>query len=87
MSGVGAALTLVLGLWLVKKVGYEFFRFWILGALVMWAIAGYCNGEVSGTARKVLKGEDANRNLRTLWIVDALGATLLLVLMIWKPGH
>jgi hypothetical protein len=87
MSGVGAVLTLVLGLWLVHKVGYHFFRFWILGALVLWAIAGYSNGEVSTAARKVVKGEDENRSVRVLWAVDMLGATLLLVLMVWKPGH
>jgi uncharacterized membrane protein len=87
MSGVGAVLTLVLGLWLVQKAGYDLLRFWILGALVLWAIAGYCNGEVAGTARKVGKGEDQGRNVRVLWYVDALGAALLLVLMVWKPGH
>jgi uncharacterized membrane protein len=87
LSGVGAVLTLVLGLWLVHKVGYQFFRFWILGALVLWGVAGYCNGEVSGTARKVVRGEDAGRDIRVLWVVDALGAALLLVLMVWKPGH
>jgi uncharacterized membrane protein len=87
MSGVGAVLTLVLGLWLVHKVGYQFLRLWILGALVLWAIAGYSNGQVAAAARNVTKGEDAGLNVRALWIVDALGATLLLVLMIWKPGH
>jgi uncharacterized membrane protein len=87
LSGIGAVLTLVLGLWLVHKVGYSFFRFWILGALVLWAIAGYSNGEVAGTARKLLKGDDAGRDVRKLWVADALGATLLLVLMVWKPGH
>jgi hypothetical protein len=87
LSGVGAVLTIVLGLWLVQKAGYEFFRFWILGALVLWAIAGYSNGQVATAARGVIKGEDSGRNVRTLWIVDALGATLLLVLMVWKPGH
>ena len=87
LSGVGAILTLVLGLWLVHKVGYSFFRLWILGALVLWAVAGYCNGEVSKTARGVGKGEDSGRSLRTLWMIDALGAALLLVLMVWKPGH
>jgi uncharacterized membrane protein len=87
LSGVGAVLTLVLGLWLVQKVGYSFFRFWILGALVLWAIAGYSNGQVAGVARAVVKGEDDGRNLRSLWIADALGAALLLVLMVWKPGH
>ena len=57
------------------------------GALVMWAIAGYSNGEVAGAARNVRKGKDAGRDVRVLWFVDILGATLLLVLMVWKPGH
>jgi hypothetical protein len=87
LSGVGAVLTLVLGLWLVGNVGYSFFRFWILGALVLWAVAGYSNGRVGGIAREVTKGEDSGQDLRTLWIVDTLGAILLLVLMVWKPGH
>ena len=52
LSGVGAVLTLVLGLWLVGKADYSFFRFWILGALVLWAIAGYSNGQVAGAARE-----------------------------------
>ena len=87
LSGIGAVLTLVLGLWLVQKADYSFFRFWILGALVLWGIAGYSNGEVSKAARSVMKGEDSGENVRTLWVVDILGATLLLVLMVWKPGH
>jgi uncharacterized membrane protein len=87
LSGVGAVLTLVLGLWLVQNVGYSFLRFWILGALVLWAIAGYSNGEVGKAARGVTKGDDRGRNVRVLWIMDALGATLLLIIMIWKPGH
>jgi hypothetical protein len=86
LSGIGAVLTLVLGLWLVGNADYSFFRFWILAALVLWAIAGYSNGQVAGVARDVRNGKDG-RNVRVLWIVDALGATLLLVLMIWKPGH
>jgi uncharacterized membrane protein len=87
LSGIGAVLTLVLGLWLVDKVGYSFFRFWILGALVFWAVAGYSNGQVAGAAREVTKGEDAGKNVRILWLADILGATILLVLMVWKPGH
>jgi uncharacterized membrane protein len=87
LSGVGAVLTLVLGLWLVGNVGYSFFRFWILGALVFWAVAGYCNGEVARTARTVRAGDDGGRDVRRIWIGDALGALILLVLMVWKPGH
>jgi hypothetical protein len=87
LFGVGAVLTLVLGLWLVGNANYSFFRFWILGALVLWAVAGWSSGEISNAVRGVLKGDDSGRDLTTLWIVNALGATLLLVLMIWKPGH
>ena len=87
LSGVGAVLTIVLGLWLVHKVGYSFFRFWILGALVLWAIAGYCNGEVSKTARNAAKGEGAERNIKALWAVDMAAAMLLIAIMVWKPGH
>jgi uncharacterized membrane protein len=87
LSGIGAVLTLVLGLWLVSNVGYSFFRFWILGALVLWAIAGYSNGQVAGVARGVTKGEDAARDVKVLWVVDMVGAILLLVVMVWKPGH
>jgi hypothetical protein len=87
MSVAGALLTLVLGLWLVGNVGYSFFRFWVLGALVLWAIAGYSNGEVARTARAVHKGDGGGRDVRIVWVVDMLGAILLLVLMVWKPGH
>ncbi|HEX4733152.1 MAG TPA: hypothetical protein VH247_01960 [Thermoleophilaceae bacterium] len=87
LSGVGAVLTLVLGLWLVGNVGYSFFRVWILGALVFWAIAGYSNGQVAVAAREVTKGEDSSRDVKVLWVADMLGATVLLVLMVWKPGH
>jgi hypothetical protein len=87
LSGVGAVLTLVLGLWLVGEADYSFFRLWILGALVLWAIAGYSNGQMAGAAREVKDGQDSGKNVRTLWIVDIVGAVLLLVLMVWKPGH
>jgi|SRR4051794_37621821 uncharacterized membrane protein len=87
LSGVGALLTLVLGLWLVSNVGYSFFRFWILGALVFWAVAGYCNSEVARAARTARTGGGDGRDMRRIWIGDALGALILLILMVWKPGH
>src|SRR5213080_4614602 len=77
MSGIGAVLTIGIGLWLVGNVGYQFFRFWILGALVLWGVAGYCNGQVSTTARKVGRGEDEGRNIKRLWALDMLAAYLI----------
>jgi len=87
LSGIGAVLTIVLGLWLVSNRDYQLLRFWVLGALVLWGVAGYCNGQVSTTARRVTKGEDAGRNVRRLWVADLLAAYLILILMVWKPGH
>ena len=89
LFGLGAVLTLVIGLWLVGNVGYQFFRFWILAALVLWAIAGYASGEVSRTAKAVRtgEGEGSARDVRVMWLVQIVGATLLLILMVWKPGH
>src|SRR4051794_10929138 len=74
LSGVGAVLTLVLGLWLVGNVGYDFFRLWILGALVFWAVAGYSNGQVAAVARAVRRGEDEGRDISKLWVADMAGA-------------
>ena len=86
LSGVGAGLTIVLGLWLVDNRGYELVRFWIIGALVLWAAAGYCNGQVSAAAGHVRKGEEA-KAVRWLWVADALASALIIALMLWKPGH
>jgi uncharacterized membrane protein len=86
LIGAGLALTLVLGLWLVHHRGYSLWELWILAALVLWAVAGYSNGQVAGVARDVKNGGDG-KNVRVLWAVDTLGALLLLVLMVWKPGH
>jgi uncharacterized membrane protein len=87
LSGVGAILTIVLGLWLVGNVGYSFFRVWILAALVFWAVAGYCNGEVARSARDSANAADRGRNLKVLWAVDMAAAILLIAIMVWKPGH
>lgn len=86
LSGVGALLTIVLGLWLVQERGYQFFRLWILGALVLWMLAGYANGKVGGKARGVVKGNDDGANLRTYWLIDTLGAAAIVALMLYKPG-
>ena len=87
LSGIGAILTLGLGLWLVGNVGYSFFRVWILAALVFWAVAGYCNGEVARSARGAANGEDGGRDVKVLWAVDMAAAILLIAIMVWKPGH
>jgi hypothetical protein len=87
LSGLGTVLTLVFGLWLVGNVHYQFFRFWILAALVLWALLGYSVGEIARPARSAREGDEQARDVRVIWAVNVVGAALLLVLMVWKPGH
>lgn len=87
MSGVGAVLTIGIGSWLVGNRGYDLLRFWLIGAYVMWGVAGFSNGKVSAAARGFGGEGDAAGDVRLFWFVDALAATLILVLMVWKPGH
>jgi uncharacterized membrane protein len=42
--GIGVVLTLVLGLWLVHRVGYSYGAFWVWGAIVLWAISNALGG-------------------------------------------
>lgn len=86
-STLGGTLTLVFGLWLVANRDYKFLRLWIIGALVLWAISGYSNTRVAAAARGERDGEPLSVNLRALWAADAIGAVVILVLMVFKPGH
>jgi hypothetical protein len=44
-TGVGAVGTIVFGLWLTFSVGgYRIWDFWIIAALVLWAVAGGIGG-------------------------------------------
>lgn len=75
---VGGLGTLVFGVWLALYVdGYGIFDGWILGALVLWAVAT----ELGRRAR------DLSSPGIAMWhwlrVVAVLG---LLVLMVWKPG-
>lgn len=85
-STLGGTLTLIFGLWLVADRDYKFLRLWIIGALVLWAVSGYSNTRVATAARAERDGEPVSANLRALWAADALGAVLILLLMVFKPG-
>ncbi len=42
--GLGSLSTLVFGLWLVHELGFAFWSFWIIAALVLWAVSGALGG-------------------------------------------
>jgi hypothetical protein len=55
-TGVGAVGTIVFGLWLTFSVGgYRIWNFWIIAALVLWAIAGGVGGR---TGKEYQRGMD-----------------------------
>jgi hypothetical protein len=82
---VGGLLTLVFGVWLALDVdGYGILDGWILGALVLWAIAAGA-GIRLGTAYS--DGDEARSgNVVPTYAVMAVAITALLVVMIYKPG-
>jgi uncharacterized membrane protein len=62
-TAVGAVGTIVFGLWLTFSVGgYRIWNFWIIAALVLWAIAGGLGGQ---TGKEYQRGMDKARELET----------------------
>ncbi len=81
---VGGLGTLVFGIWLAIDVdGYEVWDGWILGAIVLWAVAT----EAGRRARVELTPEGAAAGQAAFWHWSRTVLVLaLLVVMIWKPG-
>jgi uncharacterized membrane protein len=59
LIGIGAVLTLVLGLWLVHHDGFSYGTFWIWGAIVLWAVSMALGGR--GGRRETNAREEAER--------------------------
>jgi hypothetical protein len=60
-TAVGAVGTIVFGLWLTFSVGgYRIWNFWIIAALVLWAIAGGVGGK---TGKEYQRGMDKAQEL------------------------
>jgi hypothetical protein len=85
LSDFGGLLTLIFGVWLALDLdSYGIFDGWILGAFVLWAVAGG-----TGTRLGMVLGGDKPpppRTLMPMYAVMAVAVTALLVLMIYKPG-
>lgn len=82
---VGGAGTLVLGIWLAIDLdGYGFFDGWVLGAIVLWAVAAYAGVRLGLSLQDGESGADGRASL--LYWVMAAAVTALLVVMIYKPG-
>jgi uncharacterized membrane protein len=44
LVGIGAVLTLVLGLWLVHRLGYGYGQSWIVASVILWVAANAAGG-------------------------------------------
>jgi uncharacterized membrane protein len=59
LIGLGALLTLVLGLWLVHHDGFSYGAFWVWAAVVLWVIGNALGGR--GGRRQEKAREEAQR--------------------------
>jgi hypothetical protein len=85
LVGVGMMGAIIFGVWLAIDVdGYELWDAWILASLVIWLVSGWAGGE-AGKAfeRDPIGGRRAGIRFQA---VNSVGALVILVLMIWKPG-
>ena len=81
MWDAGGIGTIVFGIWLALDIdGYGLFDFWIIAAIVLWAVAT----ELGRRARAAL-AEGAATFAQWHWL-SALVVVVLLVDMIFKPG-
>jgi uncharacterized membrane protein len=74
LIGLGSVAALVFGLWLVHELGFKFWSFWIIAALVLWLVMGALGGAGGKHQEKARKladqlaaaGDTATDELRAL---------------------
>jgi hypothetical protein len=81
---VGGLGTLILGVWLALYLDeYEIWDGWIIGAIVVWAVA---TGLGESVRRGLAAAEAVESRVALMHWLRTLAVIGLLVLMIWKPG-
>jgi hypothetical protein len=81
---VGGLGTLILGVWLALYLDqYEIWDGWIIGAIVLWAIA---TGLGESARRGLTEAQTVDSRVRLMHWLRTLAVIGLLVLMVWKPG-
>jgi Predicted integral membrane protein (DUF2269) len=105
-TGVGAAGTIVFGIWLAfSKDSYAIWDFWIIAAIVLWAISGALGGRTGSVytqgmnkAKELESAGQTGSNAELLALnrtqngvvlhsLASLALLLIVIDMIWKPGH
>src|SRR6476620_10785169 len=84
---VGSLGVLVFGIWLAIYVkGYEVWDGWVLAAIVLWAISGWA-GSTIGRRYDGLRNGSGTAPSLAMHLIFTVTILLLLIDMIWKPGH
>jgi hypothetical protein len=79
--GVGFAGTIVFGVWLaIARDPYHLWDFWVIAALVLWAIGGWTGQRAGALAQQGSLSESMRYHAAT-----SLVTLLILIDMIWKP--
>jgi hypothetical protein len=87
--GVGGLGTLVFGIWLaLNRPEYEIYDGWVITALILWILATGSGAQASRGVQPA--GDDLavaidRRTAFAHWM-RILWFTLLLIVMVWKPG-
>ncbi len=83
LEDLGATGTLILGIWLALYVdGYSLGDGWILGSIVLWAMAT----TLTLASRPALHGGSVTARARLMHWARTLLIVGILALMVWKPG-
>jgi hypothetical protein len=81
---VGGLGTLILGVWLALYLDqYEIWDGWIIGAIVVWAVATALGDTVR---RRLAEAQAVESRVALMHWLRTLAVVGLLVLMVWKPG-
>ena len=83
---IGTALAFVFGLWLVHEAGYGYTDGWVIAAIVLWAGATEL-GRRAETGFNAAEGEPARARAAMFHWLRTGVVILLLIDMIYKPGH
>jgi len=85
LVGVGMVGTLIFGIWLALNAErIDIFDFWVIAALVLWALGGWAGGEAGKVfERDPVAGRQRGIRLQAL---NTAAIFVILILMIWKPG-
>jgi hypothetical protein len=87
--GVGGLGTLVFGIWLaLNRPQYDIFDGWIIAAIILWVLATGSGAQASRGVHPT--GDDSavvvDRRTQIAHWMRIFWFTVLLVVMVWKPG-